>query len=80
MNSSEHGTDAYLAEKDDAPDYYIENYGTLFLATPLNESAWANLRDNVQEDAQFWGDAVVVEHRYIVDLVEQLQAEGWKIA
>lgn len=60
-------------------DYIVENHGTIFLVVPQTNKAQANLRDHAQEGAQHFGRALVVEHRYIADLVAQLQQEGWTV-
>jgi hypothetical protein len=60
-------------------DYIVQNHGTLFLFVPQSAEAAQNLHDNVQEDAQFFGQSLVVEHRYARDLAAQLQQEGWDV-
>ena len=62
------------------PDFVFENHGTLYLVRPQNEAARRHLQDNVQEDAQWWGDALVVEHRYALPLSEALADNGWDVA
>ena len=61
------------------PDYVVQNHGSIFLVEPQSDEARDNLQDNVQEGAQFFGRALVVEHRYILDLVATLQNEGWDV-
>ena len=62
------------------PDISIENHGTIFLFR-LNTSAAAEwVSQNVQEDAQFFGDALVVEHRYARDVAAGMLADGLVIA
>lgn len=63
-----------------APDYRVENHGTIYLFRPLNEAAGNHLRENVQEDAQWFGDALVVEHRYASDLAVALTDNGFVVA
>ena len=60
-------------------DYAVENHGTIFLVRPMNNQAAQNLDVNVGDDGQFFGGALVVEHRYIAEFVEKLQTEGWII-
>jgi hypothetical protein len=46
------------------PDFSIENHGNVFLVRINTRAAADWVFHNVQEDAQFFGDALVVEHRY----------------
>ena len=62
------------------PDFRIENHGSIFLFDPQNARGENHLRDNVNEEAQWFGGALVVEPRYAADLAEALQAEGFQIA
>jgi hypothetical protein len=60
-------------------DYEISGGGTVYLITPLNDEAKQNLVDNVSDEAQWLGNSLAVEHRYIESLVEQLKSEGWTV-
>jgi hypothetical protein len=60
-------------------DYEVSGGGSLFIVTPLNESARENLEAGVGEEAQWWAGGVAVEHRFVVSLVEQLRSEGWSV-
>ena len=60
-------------------DYCIENHGSVFLAFPQNEDAKENLINNVSNEVPFLGDAMAVEPRFIADLVEIFNNEGWRI-
>lgn len=57
-------------------DFTVRNEGTIFLLTPNTEAGRQWATDNLPSDAQTWGNAVVVEHRYIADIVEGIQADG----
>ena len=61
------------------PDFLIENHGSIFLFDPQNTSAEKHLREHVSEEAQWFGGALVVEPRYVVDLFTALRAEGFQI-
>ena len=61
-------------------DFRIENHGSIFLFDPQNTSAENHLRDNVSEEAQWFGGALVVEPRYVIDLAAALEAEGFRIS
>ena len=60
-------------------DFRIENHGSIFLLDPRNATAEAYLGDHVSEEALWFGGAVVVEPRYAGDLIQALQAEGFRI-
>lgn len=55
----------------------IENHGSLFLVRPGTADVAAWLREHTDEEAQWFGGALVVEPRYVGDLVEGLIAEGF---
>lgn len=59
-------------------DFSIVNHGSIFTFTPRSEAAWAFAHEAFA-DAQWFGGAVVVEHRYAWDLAERLQSEGWSV-
>lgn len=60
-------------------DVMVQCEGSIFLLTPISGEARSWLRDNVQPDAQWFGPALVVEHRYVEDLVEGLRCEGFNV-
>jgi hypothetical protein len=53
-----------------------ENHGSLYLLQPLTEQASDWLHQHVAENAQWFAWALVVEHRYISDIVRGAIAEG----
>lgn len=57
-------------------DALLENHGTTWLVRPLTQVASDWIEGNVQEDAQFFGNALVVEHRFVGDLAEGMRADG----
>jgi hypothetical protein len=65
--------------KSSSADFLVQNEGTIFLFRPLTEEAAAHLQENVQEDAQWFGGALVVEHRYARDLADQLTQDGFTV-
>lgn len=58
------------------PDVQVINQGSIVLVKPLTTAAEAWIDDNVQDDAQWFGKALVVEPRYIAYLVEGMVAGG----
>ncbi len=62
------------------PDISIENHGTIFLFRLNTQAATEWVEERVQSDAQFFGDALVVEHRYARDLATAAVADGLAVA
>ncbi len=58
------------------PDFTLQNEGTIYLLTPLTDSAKEWVSDHLPEDAQWFGNGVVVEHRYIACIVQGIQDDG----
>ena len=61
-------------------DFRCESHGSIFLLRPLSESAKIWIEENLSSDAQWFGDAVVVEHRYIWPILEGIQNDGLVVA
>lgn len=55
----------------------VEDHGSIMLFRPNDDDAKKWLEDHVQQDAQWFGGALVVEPRYAQDLVNGLEAEGF---
>jgi hypothetical protein len=62
------------------PDFAVENHSSIFLFRMNTPAAVEWVSQNVQEDAQFFGDALVVEHRYIADIVAGIQNDGLAVS
>lgn len=60
------------------PDFAVENHGSIFLLRPQNEEAIAWIEEHIGEDngLQPYFPTIVVEHRYITDIVEGIQNDG----
>jgi hypothetical protein len=58
------------------PDVLIRNEGTLFLFCPLSDRAEAWIDEHVQHDAQWFGNCLVVEHRFAWGLAQGMKDEG----
>ena len=58
------------------PDVLVRDAGTLFTFCPLTPRAKAWIAEYVQPDAQWFGNALVVEHRYALPLAEGMISEG----
>ena len=65
-----------MATSKRAADFLVNNQGSIFLLTPVTEAAteWAD--EHLPEDAMHFGNAIVVEHRFIRDLVSGFMNDG----
>jgi len=68
------------AQKTATPDVLVHNEGTIFLFNPLTARAKEWIDDNVQPDAQWFGHALVVEHRYAWGLAQGMKDDGLVLA
>jgi hypothetical protein len=60
-------------------DYIVTDHGSLWLLRPTTDNARHHLEAHVGDEAQWFAGALVVEPRYIVDLSEQLWADGFTV-
>lgn len=56
-------------------DVEVESHFTIYLVRPLTDAARAWIEDHVDPDAQHWGDAIVVEHRFVEPLVRGMEQD-----
>ena len=57
-------------------DFRCENHGSVFLLYPLTPPADRWVQEYLPEDAQSFGGAFVVEHRYIWSILVAVQDVG----
>ncbi len=57
-------------------DVYVSCEGSIFLFTPLTPAAEQWIAENVQPDAQWFGNALVVEWRYAAELAAAMRKAG----
>lgn len=57
-------------------DVQVIGCGTIFLFQPLSDAAREWINEHVQEDAQWFGDALAVEHRFACDLARGMAEDG----
>jgi len=60
-------------------DFTVEDHGSIFLVRPLSDSAKEWINENIGYDAHFLGTALVVEHRYITNIIEGMAKAGLEI-
>lgn len=64
------------------PDFVLENHGSIFLLRPQNEQAIAWVDEHIGSENGFqpYWPTVVVEHRYISDIVQGIRNDGLAVA
>ena len=61
-------------------DFTVSNHGSISLLTPVSKAADIWIHEHIALDqAQMFGSAVAIEHRYIADVVAGLQADGLSV-
>ena len=62
------------------PDVLVNNVGTLYTFCPLTLRAKEWIDEHVQDDAQWFGHALIVEHRYAWGLAQGMKDDGLLLA
>lgn len=64
------------------PDFVVDGGGSIFLLRPLTDSAREWVESNIGQDNGFqpYWPTVVIEHRYISDIVAGIQGDGLRVA
>lgn len=57
-------------------DFTVHNHGTIFLLQPNTPAAQRWIENHIPEDAQTFGQSVVVEHAYICGVVDGIRADN----
>lgn len=60
-------------------DVTVERDGSLFLLRPQNRRGRRWIEKNVDPDAMWFGSALVVEPRYVVDVAEGMLNDGLEV-
>lgn len=62
-------------------DIRVENHGSIFLLHPLTDAAssWVDKHIGSDNGFQPYWPTVVVEHRYVQDIVAGMQADGFVV-
>jgi hypothetical protein len=61
------------------PDFEVSGGGSIYIFTPLTPAARDWVAEFLPEDAQRWAGGVVIEHRYISDVVMGAQRDGFSV-
>ena len=62
------------------PDAMLENHGSITLLRPLTLKARHWCAEHLPDDAQHFGEATVVEARYVQDIALGMLADGLVLA
>lgn len=65
---------AFVSQKE--IDFVIEDNGSIILLRPITEAAKEWIEEHLPEDRMYFGNAVVVEPRYIADIASGIEADG----
>jgi hypothetical protein len=57
-------------------DFEVSNHGTIYIFTPLTPAARDWVAEFLPDDAQRWAGGIVIEHRYIWDVVIGARRDG----
>jgi hypothetical protein len=60
-------------------DFEVSGGGSVYLFKPLTPAARAWLDEHVSHNRQEWAGAIVVEHRFIGDIVRGTIADGLQV-
>ena len=61
------------------PDFLFEDHGSIWLVAANNPDALIHLQEHTDSEAQWWGQALVVEPRYVGELALRLREKGYKV-
>ena len=74
--------DRELGDPPDAPivdGVTVSNYGSVLLLRPTSGEVEDWLRASVSQSGQWWAGALVVEPRYVGDILSGLLAAGFRV-
>lgn len=69
-----------MKTKTQPPDFLVRNAFTVMLFCPLTARAKSWVKENVQADAQWFGNALCVETRFAWGLAEGMKDAGLVLA
>ena len=61
------------------PDFEVQNEGSIYLLRPLTDNASNWIANHIPDDAQTWGQSIIIEHRYIADIVNGIIDDGLEV-
>jgi len=61
-------------------DVAVTGGGTVYLVDGLTAKGKTWIAENLPQNAQYWGESMVVEHHYIDDIVQGMMADGLQVS
>jgi hypothetical protein len=58
------------------PDFVVENHGSVFLLRPISPAAFEWIAETLPDDRLTFGNATVIEPRYVWAILLGLQDDG----
>jgi hypothetical protein len=68
-----------MAKKQSA-DFTLTDGGSVCLLTPTTREARGWLDENIGEDAMYLGQGLAIERRYVQQILDGIQADGFEVA
>ncbi len=62
------------------PDFICENHGSVFLLRPLSPSAFEWVEEHLPDDSLIFGNATVIEPRYVFKIILAIQDAGLAVS
>jgi hypothetical protein len=57
-------------------DFTFINHGSVTTLKPVSDAAKEWVSENIAADATYWAGAVVIEPRYVADIIDGIHADG----
>jgi hypothetical protein len=73
---SSHNDSFVASGSSPTPDFLCENHGSIFLLRPISPPAFAWIEEHLPPDRLTFGNAVVIEPRYVWAILVGLQDDG----
>jgi hypothetical protein len=61
-------------------DFLVENHFSIFLLCPISPTAFVWIEEHLPPDRMTFGNAVVIEPRYVLAILVGLQEDGLVVA
>lgn len=68
-----------MAKKQSA-DFTLTDGGSVCLLTPTTSDARRWLDENIGEDALYLGQGIAIERKYVQQILDGIQADGFEVA
>ena len=66
------------ATEEPGPDFTVSNEGTIFIFNPITKAAYGWVNENIEEP-HWWGNSLIVEHRYARPLGLGILRDGLEV-